>query len=192
MHLLTKFLASFTLLALAACVSISDSGAQSALAGCGGGENRSITAKIEANYAEAIKSGKVDVGFADEIKAAFDAAKAPKDKYDSYLSCFQIVDERVRKDQQRLQCNSACDSNQNQCLLDQRGGYDQCLRKGQASCMIQCATRFGLSKSQCTENCRSDKPSNIGAWETNHNCATPAASQCTPTISSCKVACSAL
>lgn len=192
MHLLKTFTACLLLLVLAACVNISEPSPQSALAGCGGGTDRAITARIEANYAEAIKSGKLDFGFADKVKAAFDAAAAPKEKYDSYLACFQVVDARVRKDLQRSQCSSACDANQTQCLTDQKSVYEQCLRKGQASCMIQCATKFNLSKNQCTENCRPDKPYNIGAWESNHGCLTPSASLCVPTITSCKAACNAL
>lgn len=192
MRLLRILLSTLVVCTLAACVNVTESGPQSALAGCGGGIDRSITARIEANYAEAIKSGKLDFGFADKIKAAFDATAAPKDKYDSYLACFQNVDARVRKDLQRTQCNSACDSNQTQCLGDQKGVYDQCLRKGQASCMVQCATVYNLSKSQCTENCRADKAHKIGAWEANHKCTIPAASLCIPTISSCKAACNAL
>lgn len=63
----------FSSILLASCVSPSNPAPQSAIAGCGGGIERSITARVEADYAKASLGGKVDAGFADTIRAAFDA-----------------------------------------------------------------------------------------------------------------------
>lgn len=180
----------FLSILLASCVTTTSPEPESAIAGCGGGIERSITAKVEAEYAKVSKSGKLDAGFADTIRAVFDAKGASEEKYKQYLACFQNIDSRVRADAKRTQCLAGCDAAQTQCMTDQKTEYDQCIRKGQASCMLQCAVVFNLSKSQCNENCRSDKPHNIGNWEKNHSCLPATGSRCTPSVSSCRAECS--
>lgn len=174
---------------LPSCAPISSTIPASPIAGCGGGIERSITANIEAEYSKASLSGKVDAGFVDTIRAAFDAKGASEDKFNAYLACFQNVDARVREDARRTQCLAGCDSSQLQCMTDQKSEYDQCIRKGQSNCMIQCYTVFNLSKSQCNENCRADKPHNIGTWERNYSCQTPSGARCTPSVSNCRAEC---
>lgn len=185
-----KIAALFSLALLVSCATTEGEKTESPIAGCGAGIERSITAKIEANYAKATTSGKLDAGFVDTIRPIFDANGASAEKQQQYLVCFQEIDSRIRAGQKRTQCLAGCDSDQAQCLSDQKTAYDQCIRKGQASCMLQCATVHQLSKSECTENCRDDKPYNIGAWEKNHACIAVSAANCSPTKSSCRSLCS--
>lgn len=135
---------------------------------CGGGIDTGVTATIEAEYEK--QKGNIDSGFKQYVRAVLDANGASEQKYEKYIDCVLQVDERERQTRDRALCQSSCDRIKNQCISDKKSDYDQCIRAGHASCLIQCKTIYRLSKSECHENCNPNKSYNIGVWERNHGC----------------------
>ena len=155
----------------------------SSLAGCGAGIDRQITAKLEAEYKEILMSGNIGFNFENNIKAVFDAKGASEEKYKLYLECFQKIDERNRQTYLTQQCLNTCDQIDKSDFNKQTIKYEQCISKGQSSCLVQCAVNFGLSRSTCQRNC-SINDINKATWEKNHSCERPVIG-----ANSCKLDC---
>lgn len=145
----------------------------SGLAGCGGGVERKISAKLEADYNQLLMSGKIGTNFEDIIRTVFDTNGASDEKYQKYLSCFQTIDERNRQDYKRQQCLNSCEQTEKNILNQKTVEYEQCISKGHGRCYSECATVWKLSKKQCTENCRMDNSHNIANWERRYSCQRP-------------------
>ena len=156
---------------------------------CGGGLDKGLSATIEAEYKKQKLKGNIDAGFKQYVHAVLDANGASEEKYERYINCVLEVDGRERKSKDKSMCINSCDKNRTFCISDNEATYNQCIRKGQSSCMVQCATVFGLSKSQCVENCDMNKSHNIGQWEKNHGCISATNNQCDISYNSCTSTC---
>ena len=154
---------------------------------CGGGLDKGVSATIEAEYEK--QKGNIDAGFKQYVHAVLDANGASEQKYERYINCVLEVDGRERKSKDKSMCRSSCDKNRTLCINDNKSTYNQCIRKGQSSCMVQCATVYGLSKSQCLSNCDMNKSHNIGQWEKNHGCISATNNQCDISYNSCTTTC---
>lgn len=160
----------------------------SGIAICGGGIDRGVSATLEAEYEK--QKGNIDAGFKQYVYAVLDANGASEQKYERYINCVLEVDQRERKTKDKSMCIDSCEKSRNLCMSDNKATYNQCIRKGQSSCLVQCATVFGLSKSQCLDNCDMTKTHNIGQWEKNHECISATNNQCDISYNSCTSTCS--
>lgn len=191
------FAAVLTVVALASC-GLSPTNppppekTESPIAGCAGGGYREVTLKIEADYSKILATGASgSVQFRDGIITAMTQAGVPADVRAAYVACYQKIDGRIRVQNDRNQCLSACNTDRGFCTANVTKKYDSCIQGGVAACLVECAKTTRESLSACKSMCSTDKPHNIGNWEARRGC-TESTSSCDASASACRSACPAL
>lgn len=124
----------------------------SAIGQCGGGIKSGATAGIEAEYKKLELAGGIDANFERYVKSVLDANGVSDEKYNSYIACILIIDERRRSEKasmlQREMCTGACNNDKNSCDAESRQYFDLCIKDEMEGCYDDCRSH-GISHNRC-------------------------------------------
>ena len=136
------------LVAVAACASLDsvspDGPATSAIAVCGGGLDRQVTAKVEAEYQNLRGSAIADVR--KRISAILNTDDASAEKYRAYLECVVKTHERLLE---AHACPLRCQSLKDSCQAETKRRFDLCISQEIKGCVSHCKQFRIWSTAEC-------------------------------------------
>jgi len=121
----------------------------SAIAACGAGLDRQLTARVEAEYEDLRASALAEVR--SRISSVLDPNDASPEKYRHYLDCVLKIHEDYLNKQT---CNTRCSSANDACQAETNRLFDLCISKSMRGCVNHCKQFDIWSEAECmTEMC---------------------------------------
>ena len=137
------------LVGVAACASLDSVSpdATSAIAVCGGGLDRQVTAKVEAAYENLRGSAIAEVR--ERIGGILNTDNASAEKYRAYLECVVEVHERYLD---MRACPLRCQSLNESCESETKRRFDRCIAQEIKGCISHCKQFRIWSTAECVAN----------------------------------------